>query len=138
MATFLVDKSVLARRTTRSEVREALDPLLLEGKVATCGVVDLEFLYSSTSPEIYSATSARLRDMPRATVDEECVNRALEVQGMLASRSQHRGVSLPDLLIAACAECREMTVLHYDADYDRIAELTGQPTQWIVPRGSVS
>jgi len=40
--TFLVDKSALARRRTRAEVREALDPLLLEGEVATCGIVDLE------------------------------------------------------------------------------------------------
>ena len=29
------------------------------------------------------------------------------------------------------------TVLHYDADYDRIAEITSQPTQWIAPRGSL-
>jgi hypothetical protein len=26
---------------------------------------------------------------------------------------------------------------HYDADYDLIAEITGQPTQWVVPRGTV-
>jgi len=57
---------------------------------------------------------------------------------MLAQGSQHRGVSLPDLLIAACAECQSLTVLHYDADYERIAKLTGQPTRWVVPRGSVS
>jgi hypothetical protein len=29
-------------------------------------------------------------------------------------------------------------VLHYDADYDRIAEVTGQPVQWALPRGSIS
>jgi hypothetical protein len=28
-------------------------------------------------------------------------------------------------------------VLHYDDDYDRIAAVTGQPAQWVVPRGSV-
>lgn len=44
---------------------------------------------------------------------------------------------LPDLLIAACAEAAGLTVLHYDADYDRIASLTNQPVQWVVPRGSV-
>lgn len=57
---------------------------------------------------------------------------------MLAERSQHRAVTLPDLLIAACAERAGLTVLHYDADFDRIAEVTGQATEWIVPRGSVS
>ena len=138
MPSFLIDKSALARRTTRTEVREALDPLLLKGEVATCGIVDLEFLYSSTSPRVYSATAAALRAMPRAPLDEECVDRALEVQAMLAERSQHRAVPLPDLLVAACAERAGLAVLHYDADFDRIAELTGQAAQWIVPRGSVA
>lgn len=64
--------------------------------------------------------------------------RALEIQALLAERSQHRGVSVPDLLIAACAERAGLVVLHYDADYDRIAEMTGQPTRWVVPRGSIS
>jgi len=40
--------------------------------------------------------------------------------------------------VAACAEKADLAVLHYDADFERIAELTGQRTQWIVPRGSVS
>jgi predicted nucleic acid-binding protein len=71
-------------------------------------------------------------------VDDDDIQRALEVQGLLAERSQHRAVPLPDLLIAACAERAGLTVLHYDVDYDRIAALTGQPTQWVVPQGSVS
>lgn len=110
----------------------------MKGKVATCGVVDLEFLYSATSPKIYSATTVMLRGMPRVGIDDECVSRALEVQALLAGRSQHRGVSLPDLLIAACAEQTGLTILHYDADYERIAAVTGQPAEWVVPRGSVS
>lgn len=100
--------------------------------------MDLEVLYTASSPVAYRDTAKWLRDMPRAPLGEDCVRRALEVQAMLAERSQHRGVSLPDLLIAACAESRDLVVLHYDADYDRIAKATGQPTRWVVPRGSVS
>jgi predicted nucleic acid-binding protein len=136
--TFLADKSALARRQTRAQVREALDPLLLEGEVATCGIVDLEMLYSASSRSNYRAAAKALRGMPRAPLDERCVQRALEVQAMLAERSQHRAVPLPDLLVAACAERAGLAVLHYDADFDRIAKLTGQRVQWIVPRGSVS
>lgn len=110
----------------------------MRAEVASCGIVDLETLYGATSPSVYAATAAALRDMPRASVDHGCVDRALEVQALLAERSQHRGVSLPDLLIAACAERTSLTVLHYDVDYERIAEVTGQATQWVVPRGSVS
>jgi predicted nucleic acid-binding protein len=136
--TFLADKSALARREARPEVRAVLEPLLLAGEIATCGIVDLELLYSATSPATYSALAEALRGMPRVATDDVVVERALEIQAKLAKRSQHRAVPLPDLLIAACAERAGLTVLHYDADYDRIAKLTGQRVQWIVPRGSVS
>ena len=138
MPSFLADKSALTRSDTRPEVREVLEPLLVAGEVATCGIVDLELLYSASSRATYRALAEALRGMPRVPVDESSVRRALEVQAMLAERSQHRAVPLPDLLIAACAEQAGLAVLHYDADFDRIAELTGQRTQWIVPRGSVA
>lgn len=76
--------------------------------------------------------------MPRVGIDDSVVDRALAVQSMLAERSQHRAVPLPDLLVAACAESAGLAVLHYDADFERIAARTGQPTHWVVPRGSVS
>lgn len=138
MATFLADKSALTRRETRPEVRDVLEPLLIAGEIAICGVVDLELLYSARDRATYRALVEALRGMPRAPVDDSTVARALEVQAMLAERSQHRAVPLPDLLVAACAERAGLAVLHYDADYDRIAELTNQRIQWIVPRGSVS
>ncbi len=138
MPSFLADKSALARRQTRAKVREALDPLLLGGEIATCGIVDLEMLYSATSPATYKALAEALRGMPRVPLDEAAVVRALEVQAKLAQRSQHRAVPLPDLLVAACAENAGLAVLHYDADYERIAKLTGQAVQWIVPCGSVA
>jgi predicted nucleic acid-binding protein len=138
VSTFLADKSALTRRETRPEVREVLEPLLVAGEIATCGIVDLELLYSARDRATYRALVEALPGMPRAPLDEDAVDRALSVQAMLAERSQHRAVPLPDLLVAACAEAAGLTVLHYDADFDRIAELTGQSTQWIVPRGRVS
>jgi hypothetical protein len=136
--TFLADKSALTRRETRPEVRQVLEPLLLGGEIASCAIVDLELLYSARDRATYRATADALRGMPRVAINEATTERALEVQAMLAERSEHRAVPLPDLLIAACAEGAALTVLHYDADYDRIAELTGQAVRWIVPRGTVS
>ncbi len=138
MPTFLADKSALTRRDTRPEVREVLEPLLVAGEIATCGIVDLELLYCARDRATYRALTEALRGMPRVAVDDAAVRRALAVQAMLAERSQHRAVPLPDLLVAACAEQAGLTVLHYDADFDRIAQLTKQATQWVVPRGSVS
>lgn len=138
MASFLADKSALARRETRPEVRDVVEPLLLAGEIAICGIVQLELLFSATDRETYRLLTKALRGMPRVDIDQACFDRALEVQGMLAESSQHRAVPLPDLLVAAAAEQAGLVVLHYDADFDRIAELTGQGAQWVVPRGTVS
>ena len=48
-----------------------------------------------------------------------------------------RAVGFPGLLIAAVAGRERVTVLHYDSDYDLIAQVTSQPAQWVVARGTV-
>jgi predicted nucleic acid-binding protein len=60
------------------------------------------------------------------------------VQQELAHRGLHRVAKLPDLIIAAIAELAQATVFHYDADYDHIADVTGQSVEWIVARGSIA
>jgi predicted nucleic acid-binding protein len=95
----------------------------------------------SSSRSASPAAILRETSEARAPIVEssvECVNRALEVQAALAEQSQHRGVQLSDLLTAACAEDADLTVLHYNADFELIASVTDQPTRWVVPRGSVS
>jgi predicted nucleic acid-binding protein len=80
----------------------------------------------------------RLRDAwPLVTMDQAVLDRAVEVQDVLADRSQQRGAKIADLLIAAAAEAAGLVVLHYDHDFDLIAGVTGQPVEWIVPAGSV-
>lgn len=59
-----------------------------------------------------------------------CATTALAVEGL------HRTVKLGDLLIAA-AERAQLVVLHYDRDFDRIATITSQPTEWVAPPGTV-
>jgi hypothetical protein len=64
------------------------------------------------------------------------MRRARQVQRLLAAASQ-RGRKIPDLLVTAAAEETDRVVLHYDADFDLIASVTGQPCQWVAPRGSI-
>ena len=70
-------------------------------------------------------------------MDQAVLDRAVAVQDALAERSEHRGAKIADLLIAAAAESAGLVVLHYDHDFDLIASVTGQPTDWILPAGSV-
>ncbi len=39
--------------------------------------------------------------------------------------------------MAACAERAGLTVLHYDADFERITGVTQQRHEWVAPRGSI-
>ncbi|WP_420444373.1 PIN domain nuclease [Candidatus Poriferisodalis sp.] len=132
---YLVDKSAYARMH-HAAVAARLTPLLVDGYVATCPIIDLEVLYSARSRTDYEEIRAERGALSSFPITESVTDRALEIQHLLARRSQHR-LPLPDLLIAAVAEVHGLTLVHYDADYDRIADITGQTTEWVVPRGSV-
>jgi predicted nucleic acid-binding protein len=107
--------------------------------VATCSIIDLEILYSARSPASYAAArEERGLALELLAIEQPTLDRAVGVQAALAERGEHRGASLPDLVIAATAERAQVVLLHYDADYDLIATITGQPVEWVVPRGSVA
>jgi predicted nucleic acid-binding protein len=135
--TWLVDKSVLAR-LARPEVREVVLPRVQAGRIAISIVTELEIGFSARSVDDYLTTRRTLVDhLVPILIAPRAERRAREVQAELVRRGQHRAVSIPDLLMAAAAEVEQLSVLHYDADFELIASITGQPTQWVVPRGSV-
>lgn len=115
-----------------------LAPLIEGGLVARCVPTDLEAGYASVSPAAHRAMRSFRAAWPLVEMDHPALNRAVEVQDELANRSQHRGIKIADLLIAAAAEAAGLVVLHYDHDFDVIATITGQPVQWVVPAGSVA
>ena len=136
-ARYLVDKSVLARMPIES-VRRRLAPIIEAGEAATCAIVDLEVLYSARNLEEHAQIRRRRAlAYEHVPLSEAIFARAVDVQHELARTGHHR-VAIPDLIIAAAAEAAGLTVLHYDADFDRIAAVTGQATEWIVDRGSIS
>ena len=133
----MADKSALARLSARS-VDERLAPMIRRGEVATCSIVQLEYLFSARSARDYEVTRQQFETgYPKVGIDQKVLDRSVEVQSQLANRGQHRGVAIPDLIIAATAEVAGLIVLHYDADFDLLAEVTGQPTEWVVPRGTI-
>lgn len=137
VARFLLDTSAWARLGA-APVAARCVPLIRSGLVATCSVVDLEVLYSARSTASYAATRAdRALALELLPIEQPVLDRAVEVQAALAARGEHRGASMPDLIIAAAAERAGVAVLHYDAGYDLVASVTGQPVDWVVPRGSL-
>jgi hypothetical protein len=131
----LLDSSVLTR-LRHPVVREAIEAPAERGELGRAGISDLEIGYSARNAAEWDRLEEALRAFELVETTVEHVRRAKQVQRMLAAKHQ-RGRKVPDLLIAAAAESRGLIVLHYDADFDRIAAVTGQSCEWIVPAGSV-
>ena len=134
MPRYLADTSAWNRAR---HVLERWSDLLLGGDIVTCSPVRLELLYAATSKRNYGDLARELmylRDLP---VDARTTRLAEATQAALAERSQHRGPTAADLLIAATAQRWGATLLHYDRHFDAIARGTGQPAEWVAPRGSL-
>lgn len=132
---FLADKSAYEQQRHSPAADETLRALAADGALAVCEIVALELLYSARNGEDYEQRFVALHSLPWLHVTTAVMARALVIQRELARRGQHRR-PLPDLIVAATAAEHEATVLHYDRDFDLIAEVTGQPTRWILPRGT--
>jgi len=132
--THLVDTSALAR-LGNAQVRAVIEDLATAGSLARPTIRDLEIGYSARNAAEWDRLIEALDTFALIETSAAHVRRALQVQRLLAQRSR-RGPKIPDLLVAAAAEERDLTILHYDADFDLIASVTGQPCQWIVAAGS--
>jgi hypothetical protein len=132
---YLVDTSVLAR-ARQEAVGDRLEDLARSGAMWTCRLVDLEVAYASRARDVAAVVEER-RALPEAATTPAVMDRALQVAGLLARSGHHRGAKPADLVIAAAAEAAGLTVLHYDADYDRISRVTHQATEWVAPAGSL-
>lgn len=133
--THLLDTSVVSRLGVAA-VREVVEPLTEAGQLGRAGITDLEVGYGSRNAREWDQDMEDLSVFPLVETTSSHLQRARQVQRMLAARSQ-RGRKVPDLLIAAAAEEAKLIVLHYDADFDLIAKATGQSCQWVVPAGSI-
>lgn len=132
--THLADTSVLTRLTNPA-IKPVVATLLEVNQVARCAMSDLEVGYAARNADEWDTLHRAIKQFQLITVEAADFQRASGVQRTLAAMSQ-RGRTVPDLLIAAAAERRGLTVLHYDNDFELIGEVTGQPTEWAVPSGS--
>jgi len=132
---YLADTSVFAR-LAKPTVAARFAPLAARREIALSAPVVFELGYAARSPDDYREVADGLQAFPSVPTTNADHQRAIELQAALASHSQHRALSLVDALVAATAEARELTVLHYDAHFELVASITGQPHEWIVPCGT--
>lgn len=120
-------------------MRTAFDALLGDGGVATCAMVRLELLRTSRDHGGFAEIRGELDALRSVSMGDRVWRRATDVFEELAAAGplHHRRVTAPDLLIAAAAELAELPLLHYDRDFELIAEVTGQPVRALAPLGSL-
>ena len=134
MATYLADTSAWNRSTV---LVDRWAELLGADDVGICPPVRLELLYSAQGRGDFEALYDDLVGLPEFPLDERAAELAERTQRALAAAGQHRGPKPMDLLVAAIAEAGEAILLHYDRHFDAITRVTGQPTEWVAPRGSL-
>lgn len=136
-ARFLVDTSAAARMQHRA-VGELLAPVIESGLVATSAVLDAEAFYSARTPDEF----AQLRSDRRAAYEylptnDEHWQDAIEAQFELARTGRHRSVGIADLLTAVLARAHQLTVLHYDADFETAATVLDFQHRWVAAAGTL-
>ena len=140
-AELLLDNSAWARLDHASLPQKRADEiadLLEQGRIATCLPFLLEAGYSAHSGRDHAELIDELLALPQIAIDADAEKRAIDAQRQLARLGHHR---LPpvDLIVAAVADRNRLGILHYDGDYDLLAEKTDLTfsSVWLAPRGSL-
>ena len=134
--TYVVDTSAWARVR---DVEHEWSAAYRNGQVATCEIVEFEVLFSSRDGAEFDRRAESLDSLPQAPVTSAVLVAAREAFRKLAHRhpSFHRSVGVADLIIAAAAAEAGFGVLHYDADFDTLADVLPFESRWLAPRGSL-
>ncbi|HEU4423532.1 MAG TPA: PIN domain-containing protein [Pilimelia sp.] len=129
---FLLDTSAIAR-IQQGVAASRWARAASAGTVALCDPVELEVLRKTDGGGPRRAMRRLLRETyPWCPVPDNAWDRALDLQDRLSDASQHRGVSIVDLVIAVTAARHRLTVLHDDRDYEVISRVTGLPVQRVI------
>ena len=119
------------------EVSRRLRPLIEGGVVAT-SVAGCRGACSARGPAEYEQLWADRRaayEYPQT--DDGHWQTALRAQRAVATTGRHRAIGVADLLTGALGAAHQLTVVHYDADFETAATVLAFNHRWVLPRGSV-
>lgn len=113
---------------------DALD----QGRIGICAATEFEILFSARSADEYRDVKQQLADVYAwHAIPEDAWMRVLAIQEAMSRTGEHRAASVADLLVAITAQAHELTVLHYDHDFDTFARHTTVKTRWIAEPGTL-
>jgi predicted nucleic acid-binding protein len=137
----LLDNSAWSRLVDGAVDRQRAETIagwVQEGSIATCLPFLLEAGYSARSAEDHRAMMSKLAPLPCFEITPRVHQSALQAQRDLVEVAHHR-VAPIDVIIASCAHEAGAGVLHYDSDYDVLAERTSLcfDSEWLAPPGTL-
>ena len=112
----------------------------IAGLVGVTDMIVMELLYSARDAADYAQIEADLGGCSLYRVEPQDWDEGKRVWRELLRRGGgplHRQVGHQDLLAAAVAARHGLTVVHYNADFNLIASVTGQAVRWAAPQGSL-
>jgi len=132
---YIADKSAWAR-ADKPAVREEWSQAILGGHIVTCDINRLELLYSARTAGEFAELEEEFAALRNIQTTHRTCEAAIGALRKLAERSDgyHR-VKPPDALLAASAQEAGIGVLHYDRDFDRLAEVMNFESRWLAPAG---
>jgi predicted nucleic acid-binding protein len=133
---FLIDKSAWVQQAYSDTARQRIESLRASQRLCVCAVTMAELMYSSRNAAEMQTDAEDLSLLGMLHIDGAVEEQVTEIMKLLAVRGQHRAPSIADLFVAAVARTNNATVLHYDKDFELIADATGQRHEWIIPRGT--
>lgn len=125
-------------RAGHPRVVEPWSQALRGGRLRLSPMVRLEILFSARDGKQFDAKSEELSALASAPLTRSVLRAAELGMRTLAHRSAGaQRIPLVDYLIAAAAQETGAAVLHYDHDYDTLAEVMEFESAWLAPPGSM-
>lgn len=133
MTRWMIDTSALAQRS-HPVVDQRLRESIRDGAVV-CDMVVAESLVRATSIADLAARHQFFETMEVLAIDHVVWDEVFDIAALLADDA--KVVATGDAVIAACARLHDLAVLHYDADYETLAEVAGVEQAWAAQPGSL-
>ncbi len=111
---------------------------LFGGRLRVSPIARLEFLLIARNDQIFDELTEELSAMRAAPLTAGVIRAAEAEMRTLAQRSSGaQRLPIVDYLLAATARELGAAVLHYDRDYDTLAEVMEFESVWLAPAGSL-
>jgi len=133
----VVDTSAFTR-AHHPNVREEWKRAVRTDRLRISPAVRLEILFSARDGKSFDTLAEQLSALRPAPLSVSVLHAAEEAMSTLAHRSAgtHR-IPIVDYLLAAAAQEAGAAVIHYDHDYDKLAQVMEFESIWLAPPGTL-